>query len=87
MIILKDLILSMKKIHLILKKKKGFIMIKKRYAFHTNKISMGKHPKFISSKLQNLKQEQFGYSAFGLQDVTKRDLKQYLKGYKDRYLV
>ena len=48
---------------------------------------MGKHPKFISSKLQNLKQEQFGYSAFGLQNKTKRYLKQYLKGYKDRYLV
>ena len=64
-----------------------FIMIKKRYAFHTNKISMRKHPKFICSKLQNLKQEHFGYSAFGLQNKTKRDLKQYLKGYKDRYLV
>ena len=48
---------------------------------------MRKHPKFICSKLQNLKQEHFGYSAFGLQNKTKRDLKQYLKGYKDRYLV
>lgn len=64
-----------------------FNMIKNRYALHTNKISMRKHPKFICSKLQNLKQEHFGYSAFGLQNKTKRDLKQYLKGYKDRYLV
>ena len=39
------------------------------------------------SKLQNLKQEQFGYSAFGLQNKTKRYLKEYLKGYKNRYLV
>ena len=64
-----------------------FTMIEKRYALHTNKISMKKHPKFISSKLENLKPEHFGYSAFGLQGKTKRELKQYLKGYRDRYLI
>ena len=61
-------------------------MIKERYTKHTFKFKMKNHPKYICDDLNNLKQEEFGYSAFGLSEITKRPIINYLKGYKDKYL-
>jgi len=63
-----------------------FSMIKERYTKHTFKFKMKNHPKYICDDLYNLKQEEFGYSAFGLSEITKRPIINYLKGYKDKYL-
>lgn len=62
-----------------------FKMIKERYKFHTNKINLDKHPKFIKDSLKSLNPDQFGYDAFGLKNVTSRSFYSYLKGYKNRY--
>ena len=36
--------------------------------------------------LLSLNKNQFGYDAFGLKNNTNRKIKDYLKGYKNRYL-
>ena len=64
---------------------KWFETIKNKYPFHTHKINIDKHPIFIKDKLKNLQIEQFGFSAFGLQDNIQYPLKNYLKGYKEKY--
>ena len=65
--------------------KHWYKMIQKKYYFHIHKIKLENHPKVISDSLLNLKEEQFGYSAFGLKDTISRPLKNYLKGYKEKY--
>ncbi|MDA9655642.1 hypothetical protein N9S94_01360 [Candidatus Actinomarina] len=64
-----------------------FEMIKNRYLLHTNKISLNRHPQYIKNKLENLTIEQFGYSAFGLQNNINRQFKEYIKGYKNRLII
>ena len=63
-----------------------FEMIEKKYRYHTNKMSLNKHPKFIINKINNLDETQFGFNAFGLSKDVKRPFKYYLKGIKERYI-
>ena len=37
-------------------------------------------------KLKDLTPNQFGYNAFGLQNEIKRDMFDYIKAYKEKYL-
>ena len=43
------------------------------------------HPVFIKNKLKTVRKDEFGYDAFGLKYLTKREFIYYLKGYKDKY--
>jgi hypothetical protein len=36
--------------------------------------------------LKQLKLNQFGYDLFGLKNITERSLKNYLKGYREKYV-
>ena len=45
-----------------------FKMIKKRYKKHKNILNIDEHPKYIIEKINNLKPNQFGYTAFGLKE-------------------
>ena len=62
-----------------------FEMIEKKYIFHTNKIRLDRHPKFILNKLESLDETQFGFNAFGLSKDIRRPFKYYLKGVKERF--
>ena len=61
-------------------------MVQDRYPKHTFKIEIENHPKFIKENLKQLKLDQFGYDLFGLKNITKRPLKNYLKGYREKYV-
>ncbi len=64
-----------------------FEMIKRRYAKHTNRISLHKHPKFIKDSLDKVNEDKFGYDAFGLKsEIAFRRPKDYLSGYKERFI-
>lgn len=63
-----------------------FAMIQKKYLHHTHKISFEKHPIYIKNLIKNLNETQFGFDAFGLKNKTKRPIKNYLKGYKEKYV-
>ncbi|MBG02379.1 MAG: hypothetical protein CL470_08935 [Acidimicrobiaceae bacterium] len=63
-----------------------FKMIEERYAKHTFKIKEEQHPKYIVNRLKGIKKNQFAYNAFGLMSSTKRPLKNYIKGYREKYL-
>jgi hypothetical protein len=63
-----------------------FDEVKKKYKKHTHRITKDRHPVYIRNKLNNLNNDQFGYSAFGLRDTTKREFKEYLRGYYNKYL-
>lgn len=56
-------------------------MIEKRYRFHTLKLKIKDHPKYIIQKLLDLDENQFGYNAFGLKENIKRAPVAYLKNY------
>ena len=51
--------------------------VESKYQFHTNKIDLSKHPKYIKNKIENLSEDQFGYSGFGL----KMNKKNYIKNF------
>ena len=57
-----------------------------KYKKHTNRLNLEKHPKYIQNKIENLSDNQFGYSAFGLKENTKRSLEDFLKGKKRLHL-
>ena len=57
-----------------------------KYKKHTNRLNLEKHPKYIQNKIENLSDNQFGYSAFGLKENTKRSLEDFLKGKKELHL-
>jgi len=61
-------------------------MIKVKYKKHALKMNLDSHPKYIKEKLKNLTPDQFGYNAFGLQNEIKRDMFDYIKAYKEKYL-
>ena len=62
-------------------------MVKRRYAKHTNKISLQKHPKFIKDSLGKVNEDKFGYDAFGLKsEIAFRRPKDYLSGYKKKII-
>ena len=62
-----------------------FEMIISRYKFHVNKLNINDHPIFIRDSLLSLKNEQFGFSAFGLKDNINRSVFDKFIGYKQRY--
>ena len=49
-------------------------------------MKISKHPKFIQKKLSLIQNNQFGYNAFGLSNNTSRPIKNYIRGYKEKYL-
>ena len=61
-------------------------MVKERYPKHTFKINLNDHPRFIKEKLINIHDDQFGNNLFGLKNSTPKPLKNYLKGYKEKYI-
>jgi len=63
-----------------------FLEVKMKYKKHTHKISLKKHPKYIQEKINDLDSSQFGFSAFGLKNKTKREIKEYLRGYYNKYI-
>ena len=63
-----------------------FSMIKKRYSKHLFKSNISKHPVFINKKLQDLNDDQFGFSAFGLKNNTNFDYFQIPRELKKKYL-
>lgn len=63
-----------------------YSMVQDRYPKHTFKIEIEDHPKFIKENLKQLKLNQFGYDLFGLKNITERSLKNYLKGYREKYV-
>tara|TARA_B100000925_G_C22006512_1_gene473948 strand:+ start:2936 stop:3772 length:837 start_codon:yes stop_codon:yes gene_type:complete len=60
--------------------------VESKYQFHTNKIDLSKHPKYIKNKIENLSEDQFGYSGFGLKMNKKNYIKNFLVGKKDIYI-
>jgi hypothetical protein len=61
-------------------------MINDRYPKHTFKLQMNQHPVYIQNKLASLEENQFGYKAFGLKEVTSRSFIDFLKGYREKYI-
>ena len=59
--------------------------IMKKFSFHTNKINIDNHPKYIKEKLKNLSKDQFGYDGFGLNVASKKNYKNFIVGKKDIY--
>jgi len=59
--------------------------IKKKFSFHTNKINIDNHPKYIKEKLKNLSKDQFGFDGFGLDMPSKKNYKHFIVGKKDIY--
>lgn len=66
--------------------KAWFKMIQERYKKHTFKIKDDQHPKYIKEKLIKISNTQFAYDAFGLKNTTSRPLKNYLSGYREKYI-
>ena len=62
-----------------------FLMIQDRYRKHTFKMKLDNHPVFIKNRLKTVRKDEFGYDAFGLKNLIKREFIYYLKGYKDKY--
>ena len=63
-----------------------FNEVKQKYKKHTHRMNLSNHPKYIKEKLTNLNSDQFGFSAFGLKANTKREFKEYLRGYYNKHL-
>jgi hypothetical protein len=63
-----------------------FQMVSDRYKYHVHKLNINNHPIYIQDKLMDLNDDQFGHSAFGLKNTTRRSYSDYLTGYKQKYL-
>jgi len=63
-----------------------FEMIKIKYKKHVIKAKINDHPKYIQNRLLGIEKNQFGYDAFGLKHIIKRDAYDYIKGYKEKYI-
>ena len=61
-------------------------MVSDRYKYHVHKLNINNHPIYIQDKLMDLNDDQFGYSAFGLKNTTRRSYSDYFTGYKQKYL-
>ena len=61
-------------------------MIKIKYKRHVIKAKIHDHPKYIQNRLLGIEKNQFGYDAFGLKHIIKRDAYDYIKGYKEKYI-
>lgn len=62
-----------------------FEMIKLRYKKHVLRKNIKKHPLFIKEKLDKLNQNQFGYNAFGLKDITYFEYSQLFSEMRKKY--
>ena len=49
-------------------------MIKDRYRKHTFRMKLDNHPIFIKNRLKTVREDEFGYDAFGLKSLTKENL-------------
>ena len=58
-------------------------MVEERYRKHNFKLKIEEHPVYIQEKIKKLKQEQFGYDAFGLKNNLKIDYIYHLKGIRE----
>jgi hypothetical protein len=63
-----------------------FEVMELRLRKHVNKLNLDQHPIFLKEKLANLTKEQFGYDCFGLVHSVKPGIKDYLKGYRDKFM-
>lgn len=63
-----------------------FNMVEERYHKHNFKLKIEEHPVYIQEKIKKLKQEQFGYDAFGLKNTLKIDYIYNLKGIREKYI-
>jgi len=63
-----------------------FSMIEERYKKHTFQLNDNDHPIYIKDRLLNVTKEQFSYDAFGLKNSIKRPARNFVKGYREKYL-
>ena len=63
-----------------------FNMVEERYHKHNFKLKIEEHPVYIQEKIKKLKQEQFGYDAFGLKNTLNIDYIYHLKGIREKYI-
>lgn len=61
-------------------------MVLDRYPKHIFNLKINDHPKFIKESLNMLEPDQFGYNLFGLKNNLHFPIKNYLKGYREKYL-
>lgn len=59
--------------------------VQRKYQFHTNKLQIKNHPKYIKNKLYSLEPDQFGYNLFGLTHISNNYFKNFITGKKDIY--
>ena len=62
-------------------------MVKYRYPKHVFRTKNSDHPKYIQEKIKNINSEQFGFSAFGLSEISKSKLKDYYEALKIKLLA
>jgi hypothetical protein len=55
-------------------------LIKSRYKRHVIKLNIDQHPKYIRDKLNQIDENQFGFDAFGLKNITKSSFSDILRG-------
>jgi len=61
-----------------------FKMIQERYSYHYLKMKVENHPKYIKSRLENIPDDQFGNSLFGLTNKKETiDIRKFQKAYKN----
>ena len=61
-----------------------FKMIEDRYSYHYLKMKIDNHPKYIKSRLENIPDDQFGNSLFGLTNKKETiDIRKFQKAYKN----
>lgn len=63
-----------------------FSEIKLRYPKHSFKLKIEDHPVFIREKILKINNSQFGFNAFGLEDIVKFPKKYYIKGIREKYI-
>ena len=60
-------------------------MVSDRYIKHALRLKIDDHPKYIKNKLINLKDNQFGFDAFGMKGSIKPSFFEYLKSSKNKF--
>ena len=63
-----------------------FNWIKDKYKNHVFKVKIDDHPKYIKDKLNNLKPNQFGYSAFNLKNEISPNAINIFRAYRNKYI-
>ena len=57
---------------------------KKRFKNHVFPVKIDDHPKYIKESLKNLKENQFGYSAFGITESVSPVIFDYFRSYRNK---